>query len=124
MHKATAINSTLTIWDAIAPNRPRFSVVKNTAPARLTIAQVIEAAAARMGAFPLPLPLLPRSPYINARGQMTDGAAHARWINEQQAGQHQAPARPCNAPRERGTFSGGLAFCVCGHAMCAHNGGR
>jgi len=123
MHKATATNSTLTIWDAIAPNRPRFTVVQT--PAKLSIAQVIEAAAAKMGAFPAPLPLLPRSPYVNARGQMTDGAAHARWISEQQAGQHQAPAQPCNTPRERGSFSGGLAFCVCGHAMCAHNdGGR
>lgn len=123
MPQANRQSSTLTIWDAIAPNRPRFTVIQNPAPA-LTIAQVIEAAA-KMGPAPNPLPLLPRSPYVNARGQMTDGKAHARWISEQQAGQHQAPAHPCNAPRERGSFSGGASYCTCGHAMRAHNvGGR
>ena len=68
-------------------------------------------------------PLLPRSPYVNARGQMTDGAAHARWIAEQNNGLHQAPAMPCRNPRDRGSFSASQ-YCICGHAMSVHVGGH
>jgi len=118
MHKATATNSTLTIWDAIAPNRQRFNTVKTQ-----TIADVIRAAAASIPPPARPAPLLPRSPYVNARGQMTDGAAHARWIAEQNNGLHQAPAMPCRNPRDRGSFSASQ-YCICGHAMSVHVGGH
>lgn len=85
------------------------------------LSALLDAAGEAAAKLPLPAPLLPRSPFENAWGRLSDGAAHARWIREQRAGMHQPPAQPCDTPQPRTDASlPGHRFCICGWMIGSH----
>lgn len=82
--------------------------------------EVISAAVAKLGRFPDPVPLDPRSPYVDHLGCVTDFAAHRIWLKSLRMS---PPRPPCGNPIERG---GRLQFsptCRCGHLIAAHKTG-
>lgn len=85
MPQAIRRTTTLTMLDAIAPNRPRFTVITNPAPARNATMALIDRLAADLAAngpvFPN-RPKEPRNPYVNHYGKILDPEKAARWDME------------------------------------------
>jgi hypothetical protein len=80
MPQAEIRNNTLTILDAIAPQRQRFGVINNPNPMSRTMA-AIECAVADLAAKGNPATpgAEPRNPYETFRGVITDGAKFTQW---------------------------------------------
>jgi hypothetical protein len=71
--------------DAIAPNRPRFTVITNPTPARNATMSLIDLLAADLAAKGPVFPDLskePRNPYVNHYGKILDPEKAARWDME------------------------------------------
>ena len=87
MSQANRRITTLTMLDAIAPNRTRFTVITNPSPARdakkAALKAALDAIDARLAAgAPSPVPLAPRNPYINHYGKILDPVKSAQWQME------------------------------------------
>lgn len=101
----------------------RLSIVPAADPNPLTgMDRVMADCIANMPPFPGGQPMMPRSPFINMLGRITDVSANIAWEREQRAGAHQPPSEPCSAPRRRFTQSH-TPHCVCGWPMGAHRNG-
>lgn len=94
-------------------------LARNPAPRSRTMA-TIDAAVAKLGPFPDPVPLPPISPFKDGKGWYTDMAAQKQWEAFQAMGPF---APPCRNPVER---QGGLQYmptCKCGHLLGSHKTG-
>ena len=89
MAKATRRNNTITMLDAIAPNRQRFSVIKGGRKPKSSIMQLIDKLAADLAAggpmFPDAVKA-PRNPYVDHIGRILDPEKAAQWVRDQRDG--------------------------------------
>jgi len=86
---ANHAHTIITMLDAIAPNRQRFSVIKGnkgTAKATTALFDRLAADLAQKGPVFPRAPKAPRSPYITSYGKILNPEAHAAWIMAQRKG--------------------------------------